>query len=212
VKTKIKPAPKQKPVPSMPKMPTNGNGRKLSSYRVQRNNANRHKALGMKHLTDGIREFGIADGITVAADGESISGSARIETLADIMPGVKIVEVETDGNTLLVNKRMDIPSADDPRAQRLSAAVNIVARNNYDPDGAILAVLAADDDILKRMIEADEMSLKAVMAFAQNEPGDAEPQTDRAEELRVKWGVKRGDLFGIGRIAKCPKCGKIHSL
>lgn len=169
----------------------------LSDFRPQRRNANKHKPLGMKHLADGIREHGIADGITVAADGESISGAARIETLAEIMPDVKIVEVETDGNTLLVNRRMDIPNADDPRAQQLSAAVNIVARNNYNPDGALLAALAADDETLKRMIAADEMSMQAVMAAAQDEPGDAEPQISRADELLEKWQVKRGDLWRI---------------
>lgn len=41
---------------------------------------------------------------------------------------------------------------------------------------------------------------------------DAEPQIDRAAELLKKWKVKNGDLFGLGAIAKCPKCGKIHSL
>jgi len=150
---------------------------KLSAYRPQRKNANRHRPLGMKHLADGIGKYGVADGITVAADGESISGSARIETLADIMPDVTIVEVETHGKTLLVNKRMDIPNADDPKAQELSAVANIAPRNNYDADGELLAALAnaADDDILKRMIEADEMSLDAVLGFSQQaQSGDFE--------------------------------------
>lgn len=44
------------------------------------------------------------------------------------------------------------------------------------------------------------------------EPADAEPQIDRAEELNKKWQVKSGDLYGLGAFAKCPKCGKDHSL
>jgi rubrerythrin len=147
----------------------------------------------MKHLMDSIREYGIADGITVAANGESISGSARLETLATLMPNVKIVEVETYGETQLVNRRMDIPNTDDPRAQLLSAAVNIVARNNYDPDGALLASLATDDDILKRMIEADEMSMKAVMDVA-NE--SVQPPADFGEY---------GENIEIAYC--CPRCG-----
>lgn len=32
----------------------------------------------------------------------------------------------------------------------------------------------------------------------ETQSADAEPQIDRAEELRVKWGVERGQLWGVG--------------
>ncbi len=38
------------------------------------------------------------------------------------------------------------------------------------------------------------------------EPQDAEPQIDRAEELNKKWQVKLGDLFSIGGHTICPHC------
>ncbi len=41
---------------------------------------------------------------------------------------------------------------------------------------------------------------------------DAEPQMDKAEELREKWGVKTGNMYGLGAFTVCPKCGKIHDL
>jgi len=41
---------------------------------------------------------------------------------------------------------------------------------------------------------------------------DAEPQISMADELLKKWGVKTGDMFGLGKIARCPKCGKIHDI
>lgn len=41
---------------------------------------------------------------------------------------------------------------------------------------------------------------------------DAEPQIDRAEELRKKWGVEVGQLWGLGAYTICPQCGKRHDL
>lgn len=43
-------------------------------------------------------------------------------------------------------------------------------------------------------------------------PADAEPEIDRAEELKEKWQTARGQLWAIGKGYKCPKCGKWHSL
>jgi hypothetical protein len=43
-------------------------------------------------------------------------------------------------------------------------------------------------------------------------PEDVEPQIDKAEELREKWGVKTGNMYGLGAFTVCPKCGKIHDL
>jgi len=45
-----------------------------------------------------------------------------------------------------------------------------------------------------------------------NTEGDTEPQIDRAEELREKWGVETGQLWGMGKHTTCPKCGKRHEL
>src|SRR3990167_5376145 len=173
--------------------------KRIKDYRTQRQNANAHTPIGMKHLAESVGKYGIADGITVAADGESLSGSARLETLMELMPDVKIVEVDTDGNTLLVNRRTDIPNANDPKAQALSDAVNIVQRVNYSPDGALLARAAEEDELLRRMIAADDASLKAVMQYAETQSADdAEPQMDRAGELQAKWKTERGQLWRIG--------------
>ena len=58
------------------------NGHKtLKAYRPQRVNANKHTSVGLRELRNGIGKYGIADGITVAADGESrsVSGIAKGE-------------------------------------------------------------------------------------------------------------------------------------
>lgn len=140
--------------------------RALKHYRPQVRNANKHTPMGLKGLGNSIGRDGIIDGITVAANREAFSGSARLETLADLMPGVKIVEVDTDGNTLIVNRRTDIPTADDQRAKRLGFAANSIPNVNYNPDGEVDALLAAEDAAIAEMVKADERATEAVVLAA----------------------------------------------
>ena len=55
-------------------------------------------------------------------------------------------------------------------------------------------------------------NLKELLNSEKIEPVDAEPQINRAAELAEKWGTRQNQLWGMGRITKCPKCGKIHNL
>ena len=195
-----KPAPKQKPVVAQSGQKSSANGRvKLSDLQPQVANVNRHSPHGLRELRDSIQRDGIIGAITVAADGEAFDGSARLETLAEVMPGVEIRVVDTVGDVQIVNRRTDIPNAKSKRAKRLGYSANAVAAMDWNPDGALLAALAAEDDILKHMAEQDAASLRAITDFAGSGPlTDAEPQMDRAAELNKKWRVKTGDLFTIG--------------
>ena len=54
-------------------------------------------------------------------------------------------------------------------------------------------------DELKEEIDLPEINLKQFeQSYFTEEPQDAEPQIDRAEELNKKWQVKTGDLWQIG--------------
>jgi len=110
---------KKKTTPKNEKTPTG-----LSALRPQSKNVNLHNPRGLAALYKSIRRDGLIGGITVAADGESFDGSARLETVAQARPGVKVKVVDTTGDTLLVNRRVDIPHADDPRAKRLGYVAN----------------------------------------------------------------------------------------
>jgi len=180
----------------------NSNGKhpiqKLSAFRPQVKNLNRHTPRGMAAQAKSIQRDGLIGGITVAADNESFDGSGTIENLADFMPDVKIKVVDTVGDTLIVNRRMDIPNAKHPRAKRLGYAANAVPAMNLDWDGELLAALAADDAAIADLARQENASLKALAEYAASQPlADAEPQMDRAEELNKKWKVKTGDLWRI---------------
>ena len=121
--------------------------KKLSDFRTQRQNANAHTPRGLGMLAKSIGQDGWIGGMTVAADGETFDGSARLETLADAMPDAEPIVIDIDGTRPVVLRRTDIPSADDPRAKRLGIAANRVQQVDYAPDPVVLAELAQDVDL-----------------------------------------------------------------
>lgn len=127
--------------------------------RPQTNNANAHTPRGMGMLEGSIQRDGWIGAITVAADGETFDGSARVEvTAANGMLDDAIV-VETDGTRPIVVKRTDIATADDPRAKRLSVAANRVAELNLAWDPAVLAEMRDDPAVaLGALFTAEEIA------------------------------------------------------
>ena len=65
------------------------------------------------------------------------------------------------------------------------------------------------DDLLDWGFDKKDLDIDL---WAGEPPDDVEPQIDKAEELRVKWGVETGQLWGLGKGYYCPKCGKWHDL
>ena len=83
------------------------------------------------------------------------------------------------------------------------AADNELARQ-ADPDLAQLAAIAKElegiDEELAKLAAGGDDALKALMATIEDEKpnGDAEPQIDKAEELRQKWDVQSGQMWQLG--------------
>lgn len=151
---------------------------KLKQFKPQRSNANKHTERGLSLLDKSIRQDGWIGAVTVAADGETFDGSARLETIATVMGESDPIIVDVDGTRPVILRRTDIESADDPRAKRLSVAANAIASADWNPDGDLLAVLAAEDDLIRSYAEADEKSLSAIMK-------SAEMLTEETEEIKT---------------------------
>lgn len=102
----------------------------------------------------------------------------------------------------------------------LSEAEERLALATFDPITYMAETDAAALDALLRDVNTGEAALQELMADLAKDAGlyqdksdvDAEPQIDRAEELREKWDVHSGDLWGLGKHTICPKCGKRHEL
>ena len=119
--------------------------KQVKDFRPATRNANRHTQRGLKALDTSIRNDGWIGAMTAAADGEMIAGSARLETVADALgTDAQPIVVETDGTRPVVVIRKDIPTADDPRAQRLGLADNRIHALDISWDVEVLAGFDAD--------------------------------------------------------------------
>ena len=182
-----------------------------ANIRPQRNNANAHTPRGMGMLEGSIERDGLIGAITTAADDEIFDGSARGETLpamgfdlADVSQVVKaepgrVLIIESDGSSPLVHRRTDIPSADDPRAQRLGVAANRVAEVNLSWSPGVLAELRDDADVrLGDMFTADELAEYAQPAAP--EPGAGGDDFDATPDEDGPTRAQLGDLWVIGGV------------
>ena len=138
---------------------------KLSDFQTQRRNTNKHKPRGMGMLDNIIAKDGWQSAITVANDNQVFAGSARLEVAQERFGDEsEPIVFDIDGTRPVILRRVDIPTADDPRAIRLGIADNRISELNYDPDIELLSAIADEIDIsdmyfedeLAALVEADQ--------------------------------------------------------
>ncbi len=174
--------------------------KKISDFTPQKRNANKHTPYGLRLLEKSLREDGFIDAQTAAADGEIISGSARLEKAVEVFTDedgqeVEPIIVHSDGKRPVIVIRDDIPNAEHPRARRLSVAANKIAQVDFDPDWALLKEWGGEDEQIKKLFSDDEWREGTGDEAPQV---DAEPQIDRAAELAEKWHTATGQLWKLG--------------
>lgn len=173
--------------------------KKLSDFTLQKANVNRHKVRGMGMLDNVIATDGWQGAITVAANGETFAGSARLEVSYDRFgEDTEPITVHTTGDRPVIVIRDDIPTADDPRAIRLGIADNRISELNYDPDIELLSVIAEEIDISDMYFE-DELA--ALVARDQNQ------DEEETEPYNPESSAKEVDVDGFEFDCQCPKCG-----
>lgn len=170
---------------------------KLGDFRTQRRNANKHTPRGLGMLEKSVKTDGWIGAMTVAADGETFDGSARLEVLAGAMPEAEPIVVDSDGTRPVVVRRTDIATADDPRAVRLGLGANRIAQVDLEFDAAVLADLSPVVD-LSQFWSADELA-ELMPDASGNDAEDPGAQLDKAAELQAKWGTALGQLWQVGR-------------
>ncbi len=189
---------------------------KITDVQPQAQNANKHTQRGLGLLEDSIQKDGWIGAITVAADGETFDGSARVEVGAGAGFEEAIV-VESDGSKPVIVKRVDIATADDPRAKRLGIAANRIAQIdlNWDPDvlkaNALEGVEIGDlwnDAEMQAEIERAAREVQAFIPHLNPSSADAllttEADFEKAKEKlreQIHREVKQRPL-------NCPHCGQ----
>jgi site-specific DNA-methyltransferase (adenine-specific) len=173
--------------------------RKITDYTPDPSNANRGTERGLRLLDDSIGEVGLGRSIVVDKHGTIIGGNKTAERAVD--RGFEdAIEVETDGQQLVVVKRTDLDLSDgDDRARRLAYLDNRVAELDLDwqPE-QLLADLESGVD-LSGMFSDRELEELLGDLIQEDAPEDPDPQLDRAAELQEVWGTERGQVWEIGR-------------
>jgi len=145
--------------------------------------------------------------IAIGPAGEVYDGHQRLSVLKAAHGGKYEVQALQSSRALTEKEREELTVA---------AHVGTVGQFNWEDlsgwdagdlqswgfDGELLAGWQTDIGALRTMLDAEQ-------APTGDDPG---AQIDKAAELREKWGVKTGDLWGMGKYTKCPKCGKRHDL
>jgi len=165
----------------------------LSDFKAQTNNANKHTERGLKQLDNAISEDGWITAITVCNDGETIDGTARLETAYEIFGNdVEPIIIRSRGDRPIIHIREDLPNANDPRAKKLSLSANRIAQIDLEWDVDILASLSeeidlsglfTDDELIEIIGGDDELSFQDNSSSNQ---GDSEEDFDRPPESSVR--------------------------
>lgn len=168
---------------------------KLSAFRPQVENANKHTERGLDALSKAFSEVGYVAPMTAAANGEMLDGSARLETAATQFADEAIV-IHHDGKKPVIMIRDDIPDATTPLAKKISYGANRIFELDLSWDPEQLAKdIAAGVDFGGLFTEAEQKTLLAELK--PEPPEDTGPQVDKAEQLQEKWQCEAGQIWQI---------------
>lgn len=188
------PAESERIKPVSRKIPSKKSGPKLSDFKQQAVNANKHTQRGMSILESSMQDLGYTAPMIACADGEIIDGSARHETAANVFGSdAQPIVIESDGKRPIVVKRTDIKNADTPLAKKISLAANRIAQVNLDWNGDVLT------DLLKTLDADDLQKLALTDADLKAMDLDSTPPTAPGEFSEVNENIETEH--------QCPKCG-----
>jgi ParB-like chromosome segregation protein Spo0J len=152
-------------------------------------NAKKHDASQVAKLAGSIREFGFNNPVLIDKDNGIIAGHGRVlaaqslglETVPCIRLG-HLSDTQRRAYILADNRLAEIGGGWDEEMLKLE-----------------LADLAAlDIDVAEIGFGAEDLAEMEMEDDAETSDADAEPQIDKAEELRAKWGVEPGQLWELG--------------
>jgi DNA modification methylase len=135
-----------------------------------------------EHLKKSLDNFGVADPLIINTDNRIIGGHMRRRIM--LQSGYKPDD--------LVDVRVPERELTEREAEELAIRLN---KNTGDWDFDALANNFELDDLLDWGFDKQELDLDL---WAGEPPEDVEPQIDKAEELREKWGVESGQLWQLG--------------
>ena len=162
-------------------------------------NVRKHSAKNLDAIKASLRRFGQQKPIVVDAKGIVLAGNGTL-TAAKALGWKEIQIVRTD----LAGVQATAFGIADNRSAELA---------EWDEKlGDVLASLKAEDFPLDE-IGFDEKDLAEIVPESAPTDADAEPQIDKAEQLRAKWGVELGQVWQLGEHRlMCGDCTSAENL
>lgn len=158
-------------------------------------NANKHTERGTYMLRRSIERFGFLEPGVLDVAGRVIGGNNRLEAAADVLDASDAIVIDTDGTRPIFVRRSDLDLTT-PEGREAAIALNRTAQVGIEFDPDVLNAVLADGVDLGDWFKTDEL-IGLGLDVGQPQAGDAEPQIDRADELREKWGVEVGQLWRL---------------
>jgi hypothetical protein len=170
--------------------------RKIADLIPDQANANKGTERGRQALESSLRRYGAGRSILLDKNGRIVAGNKTAEIAADI--GLDdVIVIQTDGRQIVAVQRTDL-DIDSAEGRGLAYADNRVGELSLEWDAEqVLADINAGVD-LSALFRQDELDELLADLQPKGTEGDTEPQIDRAEELRQKWGVESGQMWQLG--------------
>jgi hypothetical protein len=153
-------------------------------------NAKKHDAAQVSKLAGSIKEFGFNNPVLIDKDNGIIAGHGRVMAAQQLglaeVPCIRLghlTDNQRKAYILADNRLAEVNSGWDEELLKLEIA---------DIDWADIKGLSVDD------FEFGEIEFGEGEKEGEQSEVDAEPQIDKAEELRAKWGVEPGQLWELG--------------
>jgi hypothetical protein len=124
--------------------PSAGDPTTTKDYTLDSRNARRHPNRNLTAVEASLRELGAGRSIVVDREGVVIGGNAVYEKAREL--GIPVREVETEGDELVVVRRVDL-ATDDPRRKALAIADNEIATLAEWDEVVLSELLAEVEDI-----------------------------------------------------------------
>lgn len=179
----------------------------LSALTPWERNPKRISKTHAQRLLDLWQRLGQFQTIAIGPNGEVYDGHQRLSVLKAAYGADYQVQALQSSRPLTEKEREELTVA---------AHVGTVGQFDWDAlsgwDAGDLQAWGFDQEALQNW-QADIGALRTMLESETTPVGD-DPgaQVDKAAELREKWGVEAGMMFGLGKVTYCPKCGKMHRL
>ena len=152
-------------------------------------NTKKHDAAQVSKLAGSIREFGFNNPVLIDKDNGIIAGHGRVMAAQSLslesVPCIRLghlSDTQRRAYILADNRLAEIGGGWDEEMLKLELA------DLGELDVDLEAIGFGEEDLAEMEME-DE---------AETSDADAEPQIDKADELREKWGVETGQLWELG--------------